>query len=1239
MLYEYQRKVINMGRLEEKVKNGEYVDIADGDEKFLWDTDQEKKLLKTSTSLFSDPKDHLIELFSIVYNTDPSAVKVKAKTGRIDIIGDGEGFSMNNINELMSVLFANPDSDSEIIKKYGSLATAIFSSFNNNVEKIVLETSKNDKPIRYWVTKFKPDKATKKDITLSLRFGDNSFRFGHDDKSSINEGLMISIYKNEAKKSIFDLFKKKKFPELSVLSDYGYKSTIPILFNDQKINTHWTTLETMYQSNYATNRLRDFFIEFKDSECTGKIWLDSRSTGSETYLRSGLSFGRDNLGSIIRGRDLEMMGLNILIDSPYFELTMGKNRVFKGENVSFIITKFDKYKSLLIKKIVDDFYDFYFKDIPNDMALDGKKRMTELESLKKDILHEEQVMLTVEGTQASAPKRHKYYSKKLLNTLRDYLLDNINNDDLPDILYQRRFIDNDALNKIIKIPIVRDLNDNLYSLQELINPDSKNTRYITTKSQFRVVNEKVKDKVLYLDKGVEEIFKKCNVVTQDYDSVIDEINAKASEIREQERLDALIKFKEKQNIVKNEKKRQRSKLELLVKKIFGKPVEDDLSVKEIFKDLGTKGVGYTAMLGGLLVASPVILTVAGIYYTAKGGVYVTKKVGGGALSIAKQGIDYSVDTVGSVLSSGKEVVVNSAKKTKGFYSGKISPKIHRVYYPVRDFTGRQFTKAGNAITKSKNATSDAISDSFNWTTDKVKTGGSYVGKGFVYVFESGAHLFAKGFKAVASGYKGTTSYLSKGRKNASDKIPRLAQGTKKIWPSEKAKALEEKVSSLFKRKHNKYTNKDADVHQNVGGAAYVDGSDADYNNEKKGIISSLYSSIFKKKDKDEIPGQEAETSAEKDAGPGKKGIISRSLIKGVGIIGKGFGYVGTGFGFLGNGLKKYSAGAYTAYSKRKEKLDKSLGRVESKFKAWIDDMSKSKAERKEMKRKKKSDELQLNFDQGEKTRSEMFVDGNNILESYKLMNDTFGKTIKFLPLADINIIITPFLPHDYSNEFRVKNMVNKAGTIKNSAITYRKRWNALRYHTYNIGDEHGFNVFNCFWKVNDPIKKTIMDVDLRDEQLAALGDIASTRKGRYAIAPFLIEHLEDKVTNDRKKIRYSYKQPEMLTDNDSFFRQGYIKAQKLSFQNEVPYSEIILSYYSSIINKLKNERVNNTLEYYDKNNEEKFKKSFDLLNEKEVRKVIGEIFKDRQSMPTLDAYIESKYADIVSQVGRSGIAS
>jgi hypothetical protein len=305
------------------------------------------------------------------------------------------------------------------------------------------------------------------------------------------------------------------------------------------------------------------------------------------------------------------------------------------------------------------------------------------------------------------------------------------------------------------------------------------------------------------------------------------------------------------------------------------------------------------------------------------------------------------------------------------------------------------------------------------------------------------------------------------------------------------------------------------------------------------------------------------------------------------------------------------------------------------MKKWVKDKSMSKEQRKQERKNKKEKDKEMMLKTADDERQKLFSQGENIVHAYDFLRNHIPES-RMIKEAEKSIVITPVTQLDRLNSSRSED------------IAYRKRWEqneTLRKKPFRksidvspiMSSQYSF--FNCNAKFLpkkpsgsflDEAPGYAIIIDMRDKSLHDIGKMMQTKKGVYALAPFIIKG----IAKDPSRTKYSHLQPETEERGGV---NNIIFVKSIFYENSAPYSEQILGAYSALLKNLKDARVNDALEYYSKNNGEKFQKSFDNLDHKEVTKVITHIFDSRASSPDIDKYIESKYPDMVSEIGRKSI--
>jgi hypothetical protein len=609
----------------------------------VWDINMEKMQYKTAAFLLADPNDYILELFGVMYNTKPGSLKVTTKSSSIAMYADGEGFDLDDMNELMSVFFIGRDETNPLIKKYGGLASAIRTALNNTASEISIESNKNGTPITYTVKKIVSAQPTKADKLKSMRFGDTQLTFQHHNKSSVKKGTKITIKKDSsAIRQILDLFTTKGIPEYAKINENCDFSLIPVELNGNRLEGKLFQTKSFFLNGeqIRTDKPEYMHEVHQDGFDARLYFVQTKCDTMVHLLKSGVSYPYKNIDLISRPF------IGGIIDSQQFVIDMGKDRGIKmGSSLYPVQNQVNEGIIGLYQKMIQEF---------KCKLADSKKGVGDLHSIRYALqliatneinslwnLYEQPIERVgvscddgaVENTNMTVDKPTSNIDVKLQKRRMTRSMEQI----LKVTRLHTLFEVDDYRRELAKLPIVETLDGTYISLEDLLerieqNPMDhtvipRNVREQIGKdvslsdfkgavrigySRYALDEDLVKNSLRATDTWLKTILSRSSVLMLDVNKIQDDRDKKTRSLNH-------VPIKRKASLIQD-----------YVKGFFTNDEGKRKSLGELLGEAGIGIVGGIGILGAAVAISPLIIGGVVIYYgskyTYKATAYSEKKI-------------------------------------------------------------------------------------------------------------------------------------------------------------------------------------------------------------------------------------------------------------------------------------------------------------------------------------------------------------------------------------------------------------------------------------------------------------------------------------------------------------------------------------------------------------------------------------------------------------------------------------
>lgn len=699
--------------------------VGGGDDDFIWKINQEKMQLKTTAALLPDPNDYILELFSFVHNTSPSKIKVKTKYSQTEIVGDGHGFDLADLDSLMSVFFVVPDDSADLYKRFGGLATAIYSAINTSASKIVIETRKDNVSLRYTVRAGTYNAANLNERINSIRFGENKISFTHDEKSSVKSGVKITVSKNvPLKNKIIDIVRfNTKGIEFNKIKNYCAQSLTPTFLNNVDIWDRGSLEKTAFSARTfftSSNKLEKYELKITEKKFNAILWLDSRKYINKlTLLRSGVNHPFDD--SNVYAMVPPFPESNLILDSPYFQVHMDKSGKLK--EIPYLARDFtnplEKHFSELYTQIINDFIPLADKKSSKDFSYEDHSNYNLLEPLIHEMIRRMDHNFIVDKDKYPADD----YRKKLL--------------DLP-------------LIKIITNPTAP---DEYISFNTLLDT-YKSKQIYTTGRTFPVLSPDWNEGNLLCrtDNLLKRFCEEHAVPFQDYDEIV---NARNADQRNKENLERKILKEQLKEQKKTEFKKKRNAFSELLSYLFkwsnnstkksrgNVSVGDSLST--IVSGAGLTTIGTVSMVGAGLIMLPVLAPLAVLCSVAY---------------LGKKGKEYAAPHALSFYTKAQQFYAahleERVQKTKLSFSAKYTA-FKTGYRQMKTRTGTKishvYDSASHAVTKTTSAIGSTVASGVTYVSTKAYHAGSACIRP---VARAGSFVYSETIQGISGMYSATS---------------------------------------------------------------------------------------------------------------------------------------------------------------------------------------------------------------------------------------------------------------------------------------------------------------------------------------------------------------------------------------------------------------------------------------------------------------------------------------------------
>lgn len=650
--------------------------VAEEDYTFLWDVNTEKMQLKLAKSLLADPYEYALETFMTVYNSNPSTIKVKSNKTKLEIQGDGEGISLEDIDSIMASSVTGFEDNIKQLEKYQGLSTAIYSSLNTGVEKITIESKKelpekegkiNFEESRYTITVLDEDNITKEQRNKVAYFGEIPLFFEKTNKTKIKKGLKISFQKEETSlsKTISNIIHRQFHgPEYEKIIKRCKHSLIPVQLNGREI----TTLDNRRQlkktnknriTKISDQNMYEYIIRNKKENSNSLLWLktefgygsfwNERKNKKLVCTKSGVSYPLyENSYNFNQGIK-ELYGV---IDFLDVKLTKGKNREIK---LSGTINKYQEDIHNDLEKMYLDIINTYLE------MRDEKEDYTKNYSSKKNI------------------SSRKYFFEKVINNIFDR---NILRLDLEKTVKEglSDYEDHGSISylpeykqKLLTEKILKDTNGNNHSIEEIINQKGEegyhqNTVIFTSKYALKNPDATIFEETEILTKVIDNISFLNKKDYNQFTKTKAQRELEAKKRAEREKKEQLEQEKKGRMMARTSVRKRffQQIKESILRKSFGDGEYEKVSFKEFLGNtsptkIASYVIGGTLAIGAGLAISPIALVTLTGYGTYKvGNKYV--------LPVAKTTTKAIAEKASSTIKPVSEVI----KKT---YRQKINPRL------------------------------------------------------------------------------------------------------------------------------------------------------------------------------------------------------------------------------------------------------------------------------------------------------------------------------------------------------------------------------------------------------------------------------------------------------------------------------------------------------------------------------------------------------------------------------------
>ncbi len=278
----------------------------------------DQMIKKLNKYLLSNSFDYVRELLSAEIYKNPSKIHMKANNKRFELVDDGKGYSIDEIDELFSQILFSKESE---LKKYSGLVNGIISGMNTDAEYVLIESVKDGEKVSYKIT--------------------SDYEFTKSDETTLKQGTRITVKKKHKRSfSPIQIFRRKsKAHEIKNLKYicHFFDKNISL-----KINGY--PLEDQFPED---NGFKSSFEEKDGSKVRFFMNNNSKAGGVNRTIKL--------INGLIYEENYENNHSSIeyvtLIDDPNFDLNLSKNKV-----INFDRTKYTNGSNLMEKAYVNNFY-------------------------------------------------------------------------------------------------------------------------------------------------------------------------------------------------------------------------------------------------------------------------------------------------------------------------------------------------------------------------------------------------------------------------------------------------------------------------------------------------------------------------------------------------------------------------------------------------------------------------------------------------------------------------------------------------------------------------------------------------------------------------------------------------------------------------------------------------------------------------------------------------------------------
>ncbi len=276
----------------------------------------EQMVKKLHKYLLSNPYNYVRELISAEINKNPTKIHMKANKRRFELVDDGEGYTLDEIDALFSQVFFSKDSE---LKKFSGLVSGVISGSNANAEYVLIESVKDGKKVSYKIT--------------------SDYKFIRSENTNLKKGTRITVKKdyNFLNEPLYNIMGSALEIEKVNYTCQFFDKNIELKINNSPVENKFPSPEengfqhtTMEKDG---SKLR-FFREQYSKTGTEKIFA----------LINGLVFEEQHEAK--SGSDNDY----VIIDNPDFDLNLSRNTL-----VNFDRKDYTRLGTLVYESLKNDF--------------------------------------------------------------------------------------------------------------------------------------------------------------------------------------------------------------------------------------------------------------------------------------------------------------------------------------------------------------------------------------------------------------------------------------------------------------------------------------------------------------------------------------------------------------------------------------------------------------------------------------------------------------------------------------------------------------------------------------------------------------------------------------------------------------------------------------------------------------------------------------------------------------------